>query len=53
MSAILDDRDRVGISHMILKTKYYFGTILLAEDFNVIFSDNQYNRLQEKPGIYV
>jgi hypothetical protein len=41
MPAILDDGERVGISHIILKTKYNFGTMFLAEDVNVIFSDNQ------------
>ena len=41
MPAILDARERVGISHIILKTKYHIGTMFLAEDFNVIFSYNQ------------
>jgi hypothetical protein len=54
MPAILDDGERVGISHIILKTKYNFGTMFLAEYFNAFFFliiSN--NRLKEKHGIYV
>ena len=53
MSAILDDGERVGISYITLKVGQENITMFLAEDFNVIFSDNQYKCAERKTWKYM